>query len=87
MERDPIPYWERPEIVEKFAGREPDRRLAAWLSDRQDLEGLRVLDIGCAGGRNSEFLARSGCDLYAIDSSLPMWEHPWRFRQPHENWT
>jgi SAM-dependent methyltransferase len=72
MERDPIPYWERPEIVEKFAGREPDRRLAAWLSDRQDLEGLRVLDIGCAGGRNSEFLARSGCDLYAIDSSLPM---------------
>ena len=72
MERDPIPFWERPEIVEKFAGREPDRRLAEWLSGRPDLEGLRVLDIGCAGGRNSEFLARSGCDLYAIDASLPM---------------
>jgi SAM-dependent methyltransferase len=72
MERDPIPFWERPEIVEKFAGREPDRRLAEWLSGRPDLEGLRVLDIGCAGGRNSEFLARSGCELYAIDASLPM---------------
>ena len=72
MERDPLPFWERPEIVEKFAGREPDRRLAEWLSVRDDLEGLRVLDVGCAGGRNSVYLARSGCDLYAIDSSLPM---------------
>ncbi len=72
MEHDPIPFWERPEVVEKFAGREPDRRLAEWLSGRGDLEGLRVLDIGCAGGRNSEYLARLGCDLYAIDSSLPM---------------
>ena len=72
MERDPTPFWERPEVVEKFAGREPDWRLAEWLSGREDLEGLRVLDIGCAGGRNSVYLARSGCDLYAIDSSLPM---------------
>ncbi len=72
MVRDPIPFWERPEVVEKFAGREPDRRLAEWLSARDDLEGLRVLDLGCAGGRNSVFLARSGCDLYAIDSSPPM---------------
>ncbi len=72
MERDPIPFWERPEIVEKFAGREPDHRLAEWLSGRDDREGLRVLDIGCAGGRNSEYLARSGCDLYALDASDPM---------------
>jgi SAM-dependent methyltransferase len=72
MQRDSIPFWERPEIVEKFAGREPDRRLATWLSGRNDLEGMRVLDIGCAGGRNAEYLARAGCDLYAIDSSLPM---------------
>ena len=72
MERDPIPFWDRPEVVEKFAGREPDLRLAEWIAARDDLEGLRVLDIGCAGGRNSEFLARSGCDLYAIDASIPM---------------
>ena len=60
MERDPLPFWERPEIVEKFAGREPDRRLAEWLSVRDDLEGLRVLDIGCAGGRNAEYLGPIG---------------------------
>ncbi len=72
MERDPIPFWERPEVVDKFAGREPDHRLVEWLSDRDDLEGLRVLDLGCAGGRNSKYVARLGCDLYAIDASPPM---------------
>ncbi|MGW8282257.1 MAG: hypothetical protein ACWGON_03050, partial [Gemmatimonadota bacterium] len=56
MGRDPIPFWERPEVVEKFAGREPDHRLVEWLSGRDDLEGLRVLDLGCAGGRNSRYV-------------------------------
>jgi SAM-dependent methyltransferase len=65
-------YWERPEVVEKFAGREPDARLKEWLSSCERPDGLRVLDIGCAGGRNAELLARAGCDLHAIDASEPM---------------
>ncbi len=79
MELEQVPYWERPEVVERFAGREPDRRLAEWLSELGNPEGLRVLDIGCAGGRNAVLLARLGCDLHAIDASRPM-VHRTRFR-------
>ena len=72
MPDERLPFWERPEVVERFAGRDPDHRLAAWLSGRESAESLRALDIGCAGGRNSEHLVRSGCDLHAIDASEPM---------------
>ncbi|MEJ2519465.1 MAG: class I SAM-dependent methyltransferase [Desulfuromonadales bacterium] len=65
-------FWERPEVVDRFAGRDPDVRLSRWLADRERPEALRVLDIGCAGGRNAELLARAGCDLHAIDASEPM---------------
>ncbi len=72
MERDERPFWERPEVVERFAGREPDRRLVAWIEAHGDVSGMRVLDLGCAGGRNAELLARLGCDLMAVDASEAM---------------
>lgn len=65
-------FWERPEVVERFASREPDTRLQDWLSQRECSESLRVLDIGCAGGRNAELLAQVGSDLHAIDASEAM---------------
>jgi SAM-dependent methyltransferase len=65
-------FWERPAVVERFASRDPDARLKDWLSNCERPESLRVLDIGCAGGRNTELLARAGCDLHAIDASGPM---------------
>lgn len=72
MEGHGKPFWERPEVVERFAAREPDRRLVAWLDARGDAAGLRVLDLGCAAGRNAVLLARRGCDLLAIDASEAM---------------
>lgn len=65
-------FWERPEVVERFASREPDTRLREWLSNNERPGRLRVLDIGCAGGRNTELLAELGCDLHAIDASEAM---------------
>ncbi|MCL7937144.1 MAG: class I SAM-dependent methyltransferase [marine benthic group bacterium] len=65
-------FWERPEVVERFASREPDARLKDWLSKCERPRSLRVLDIGCAGGRNAELLAELGCDLHAIDASEAM---------------
>lgn len=72
MEGDGRPFWERPEVVERFAASEPDHRLAALLDARSDVAGLRVLDLGCAAGRNAVLLARRGCDLMAIDASEAM---------------
>ncbi len=67
--------WEEPESVAKFAARDPDVRLLELLDDVEDPGAVRVLDLGCAGGRNSEVLARRGFDLHALDGSRAMVAH------------
>lgn len=64
--------WEQPERVEQFANREPDARLMAIVETIEDAAGNRVLDLGCAGGRNAVALAQLGFDVYALDSSVAM---------------
>ena len=71
----PAPFWEDPELVERFAGREPDVRLREILDREDDPAGLRVLDLGCAGGRNTALLVERGCDVRAVDGSRAMVEH------------
>jgi SAM-dependent methyltransferase len=65
-------FWEDPEVVERFASRAPDQRLLALLDDYGDPAAIRVLDIGCAGGRNTVLLAEAGFDVHARDSSAAM---------------
>lgn len=65
-------FWERPEIVDRFAEREPDRRLLALIEEYQEPGRVRVLDLGCAGGRNAELLAQRGFDVHAVDASEAM---------------
>lgn len=69
---NPDSFWEDPEVVERFASRAPDQRLLALLDDYQDPGTIRVLDIGCAGGRNTVLLAEAGFDVHARDSSSAM---------------
>lgn len=64
------PFWERPEIVELFAGRPPDLRMRARLECAG--RDMRVLDLGCAGGRNAAWLAEHGFDVFAVDASPAM---------------
>lgn len=64
-------FWQRPDIVEQFANRDPDHRLVAWCETRS-VQGLPVLDVGCAGGRNTVYLAQQGADVHAVDSSAAM---------------
>ena len=70
MERNS--YWEQKEQVERFAGRDVDKRLAVLLNDYPDSPSIRVLDLGCAGGRNAVILAERGFDFHAIDASAAM---------------
>jgi len=66
-------FWEQPDQVERFAEREPDHRLLTLL-DHAEPGRVRVLDLGCAGGRNTVVLAARGYDFYALDSAAAMVE-------------
>jgi SAM-dependent methyltransferase len=68
----PPDFWESPENVERFATREPDVRLAGLVASWPDPRVVRVLDLGCAGGRSCVFLARRGFDVCAVDASEAM---------------
>jgi cyclopropane fatty-acyl-phospholipid synthase-like methyltransferase len=67
-------YWERPDKVEEFAGRAADRRLLTILDSFDHPPSVRVLDVGCAGGRNTVVLAEHGFDVHATDASGAMVE-------------
>lgn len=68
-------FWEDPERVDRFAEREPDHRLAERVDDYPDPAGTRVLDLGCAGGRNTVLLAERGFDVWALDAAQAMVSH------------
>jgi len=65
-------FWDSPENVERFAAREPDVRLAALLEEFPEPGKVRVLDLGCAAGRNAVLLAQKGFDVEALDASPAM---------------
>ncbi len=68
-------YWEDPAQVARFAEREADLRLSALQAAFADPARVRVLDLGCAGGRNAAFLAARGFDVHALDASAAMVAH------------
>lgn len=65
-------FWDSAENVERFAAREPDVRLMEIIREYPDPSGTRVLDLGCAGGRNAVLLAEKGFDVEALDASPAM---------------
>ena len=67
-------FWERQEQVERFSERQPDLRLLKLLERYEVPASVRVLDLGCAGGRNDVVLAERGFDFHAIDASRAMVE-------------
>jgi SAM-dependent methyltransferase len=68
------PFWERPEVVDQFASRAPDHRLVRLVEEYARPEATRVLDLGCAGGRNTVLLAERAFDVRAVDASAAMVE-------------
>lgn len=70
LPKSALPFWERPDVVEMFAGRAPDKRMLALLEHAP--KETRVFDLGCAAGRNSFWLAEQRFDFYAVDTSKAM---------------
>jgi SAM-dependent methyltransferase len=69
---DGTPFWERADVVGRFAAREPDLRLAALAATFATPARTRTLDLGCAAGRNTLFLAARGFQVLAVDASEAM---------------
>jgi SAM-dependent methyltransferase len=67
-----VSFWEASENVERFAAREPDVRLGELIREYPNPSAVRVLDLGCAAGRNTVLLAQDGFDVEAVDSSAAM---------------
>lgn len=65
-------FWDSPDNVARFAAREPDARLTKLVREYTDPAAVRVLDLGCAAGRNAVLLAQAGFDVEALDSSPAM---------------
>src|SRR5215831_233174 len=65
-------FWESPESVERFAARQPDVRLGELIREYSNPSKVRVLDLGCAAGRNAFLLAERGFDVEAVDGSAAM---------------
>ncbi len=73
QQRDPVSsFWRDPDTVDRFANRDPDLRLVQLLGEFHEPPMVRVLDLGCAGGRNTVLLASMGFDFQALDGSKPM---------------
>ncbi len=74
MPNDPS-FWENSETVEWFAALKPDDKVGELLARRHADGRCRVLDVGCAGGRNTEMIARHAAETVALDLSDAMTRH------------
>lgn len=67
-----MPDWNDPDTVAFFRDRAADVRLVRLLEAGEVPAGTRVLDLGCAAGRNAVHLAAHGYPGVAIDASAAM---------------
>ena len=67
-------FWEDPKCVISFSAKAADFRLVELIKNYPTPEKIKVLDLGCAAGRNTIFMAECGFDIWAVDSSKTMIE-------------
>lgn len=64
-------FWNDTRISNYFASKPADPRLEKLLNEHV-LTGTRALDLGCGGGRHSQFLVERGFRVSAIDVNPEM---------------
>ncbi len=60
-------FWNNSEIVKEFSETKASPYWIAFLKDFKKQFSYKVLDLGCGGGRNTEFLVKSGFNTWACD--------------------
>jgi SAM-dependent methyltransferase len=63
-------FWNTAEMAARMGDRPPDERMLRLLEEEPAIR--RVLDAGCAGGRNAAVLAERGLDVHAFDAAPAM---------------
>jgi SAM-dependent methyltransferase len=63
-------FWNTAEMAARMGDRPPDERMLRLLDEEPSIR--RVLDAGCAGGRNAAVLAERGLDVHAFDAASAM---------------
>lgn len=67
-------FWEKKEIVEEFSNLPVPPYWKEYFNQFVDPAKIKVLDLGCGGGRNTEMLYEMGYDLSACDLHKSMVE-------------
>jgi 2-polyprenyl-3-methyl-5-hydroxy-6-metoxy-1,4-benzoquinol methylase len=52
-----------------FWGKSPGSLVEKFIGDHPNLDGMRVLDLGCGEGKNSVAFAKAGASVIAVDCS------------------
>jgi ubiquinone/menaquinone biosynthesis C-methylase UbiE len=66
-------FWNDEEMAAYFAAKPADTRIIDFVETRYaEPSGLKALDLGCGGGRHSEFLAAYGFDVLSVDPNPGM---------------
>lgn len=66
-------FWNDAEMAAYFAAKPADPRIREFVATHiEDLGGQSALDLGCGGGRHSEFLAELGFDVVSVDPNEGM---------------
>ncbi|MEK7565172.1 MAG: class I SAM-dependent methyltransferase [Patescibacteria group bacterium] len=60
-------FWNNSKIVKEFSETKVSPYWIYFLEDFKKPSSYKVLDLGCGGGRNTEFLVKSGFDTWACD--------------------
>ncbi|MDO8557543.1 MAG: class I SAM-dependent methyltransferase [Candidatus Jorgensenbacteria bacterium] len=60
-------FWNDPKVVEEFFKAKTSPYWKKFLSSLEKPYHYHILDLGCGGGRNTEFIAKTGFDTWACD--------------------
>jgi len=65
--KDVKKFWNNLSNVSDFGNKEPAKFLFNYFSGLSEKKNIKVLDIGCGGGRNTVMLIKLGFDVFSCD--------------------